>query len=99
MRSKKFFILIPIIFVAALPYAVMQLWNHIVMDLFAFKSINYLQALGLFVLCRILFGRFSWGPKHRMSPGARGFGEKWMHMNAAEREQMKTEWQKRKNSC
>ena len=45
--------------VAVLGGLVMVLWNAIVPDLFAgARSIDYLHALGLLVLSRILFGGF-----------------------------------------
>ena len=46
---------------ALLTYAVMLLWNNIVVDLFGLKSLSYFQALGLLILVRILTGNI--GPK------------------------------------
>jgi len=56
--------------VAVLGGLVMVLWNAIVPDLFAgARSIDYLHALGLLVLSRILFGGFKghggWHGGHR----------------------------------
>lgn len=51
----------PIIFLAvaaALSAVVMLLWNAIIPTVIGWSVINYWQALGLIVLCRILFGGF-----------------------------------------
>ena len=93
MRHKAKFILWPLLFlvaIAALSTVVMLLWNAIVPALFtSVPAINYLQALGLLVLCRILFGGF------RGHGGWRGHGHrhgherwaKWQAMTPEEREQ------------
>ncbi len=39
-------------------YAVMLLWNWLIPVLFGCKAIGFLQAVGLLVLSRILFGGF-----------------------------------------
>lgn len=38
--------------------AVMGLWNWLAPDLFGWHPINFVQAFGLLVLCRLLFGGF-----------------------------------------
>jgi hypothetical protein len=48
--------------------AVRYLWNHTVTDLFHLPAIGYLQAVGLLLLARLLFGGFGHGRHHR-----------WMH--------------------
>lgn len=69
---------------AALGGAVMCLWNAVMPGLFAgSQQIGYWRALGLLLLCRILFGGF------------RGYGgwqgrqhwQKWQAMTPEEREQ------------
>ena len=37
---------------------VLHLWNWVLPPLFGFREISFWQALGLLVLCRILFGGF-----------------------------------------
>lgn len=37
-------------------FVVMQLWNAVLPDLLAVRSISYWQAVGLLVLCRLLVG-------------------------------------------
>ena len=49
---------------------VMRLWNWLLPPLFGWHELTFWQALGLLVLCRILFGRI----------GGRGFGRSsWRH--------------------
>jgi len=73
--------------VAVLGGLVMVLWNAIVPDLFAgARSIDYLHALGLLVLSRILFGGFRghggwYGHRHWRHGG------RWSAMTPEEREQ------------
>jgi thiosulfate reductase cytochrome b subunit len=43
--------------VAAFGYAVMTLWNWLLPPLTGWHALGFPQALGLLVLCRILFGR------------------------------------------
>lgn len=57
-RCGKFFIL-AVVGVAALGWVVMTLWNWLMPALFAGgKEIDYLHAVGLLVLSKILFGGF-----------------------------------------
>ena len=72
--------------VAVLGGLVMVLWNAIVPDLFAgARSIDYLHALGLLVLSRILFGGFrghgGWHGHRHWRHGGR-----WSAMTPEERE-------------
>jgi hypothetical protein len=45
---------------------VMQLWNWLAPALFGWRHISFWQALGLLILCRILFGNFGCGSRGRM---------------------------------
>ncbi len=80
-----------VVFAVALSVAVMLLWNALMPTIFGLATLSYWQALGLFVLCRILFGRFGggfgrgknrehWHKQH--SP----FREKWNKMTPEEQE-------------
>jgi hypothetical protein len=70
---------------ATLGAVVMLLWNAIVPVLFTTAHpIDYPQALGLLVLCRILFGGFR---GHGGWHGRRHFA-KWQAMTPEEREQL-----------
>ena len=91
MRSKAKFLFRPILFllaVAAFGAIVMLLWNAVVPALFStIPAIDYLHALGLLILSRILFGGL------RGHGGWHGRGHmhrhwaKWQSMTPAEREQ------------
>ena len=50
------FVVLAVIGVAVAGLVVMALWNWLAPALFGWKSIGYLQALGILVLSRILFG-------------------------------------------
>jgi hypothetical protein len=77
--------------VAALGAVVMLLWNAVVPTLFGTAlPIDYLHALGLLVLSRILFGGF------RGHGGWHGHGRrhwaKWQAMTPEEREKLHQHW-------
>jgi hypothetical protein len=95
MRHRMKFLFRPLFFlvaVAALSGIVMLLWNAVVPTLFAtVPAIDYLHALGLLILSRILFGglrghggwRGHWhGNRHR-------HWQKWQSMTPEEREQFR----------
>jgi hypothetical protein len=50
-----FFLIFGIIFIAAISLVFMLLWNWLLPVLFGIKAIDYLQALGLLLLSKILF--------------------------------------------
>ena len=87
MKAKRF-ILFPLIGVAVLAVfstAVMLLWNFVVPGIFGLATINFWQALGLFLLTHILFGHF---PGRRGMPHGKGmnpFRAKWEKMTPEER--------------
>ena len=71
---------------AALGAVVMWLWNTVMPGLFAgSQQIDYWRALGLLVLCRILFGGFrgygGWQGRQRW--------QQWQAMTQEEREQLR----------
>jgi hypothetical protein len=78
------FAVLAVVAVAALAAVVMVLWNAIAPALFAgARSIDYLHALGLLVLSRILFGGFR---GHGGWHGHRHLA-RWQAMTPQEREQ------------
>jgi hypothetical protein len=92
---KKRFIFFPFLFAGFFLLAggaVMLLWNAILPDIVAAKTITYWQALGLLALCRILFGGFRGGNRRGGGPA---FREKWKNMSTEERSQFRAEWNKR----
>jgi hypothetical protein len=80
-------VLLGAIVIAAFGAIVMSLWNALLPQIFGITTINFWQALGLLVLCRMLFGSLGknqhlnriWGchknPIH----------EKWHNMTPEER--------------
>lgn len=97
MARKPFFILIPIGFFFAIGLAVMLLWNALIPDIIGLPVISYWQALGLFVLCRLLLGGFGFGGRGKPHFARQQFKEKWMNMTEEERAQLKERWRKRCN--
>ena len=71
-------------------WVAMSLWNWLLPGLFGWKVITFWQAVGLVILCRLLFGGMrgpgGGGPRwrHRMS-------ERWQHMTPEEREKFRQE--------
>ncbi len=65
-RGRWFIWGVPFIlfFIALASALVMLLWNSLLPEIFGFKAINYVQALGLLILAKILFGGFGRGPRH-----------------------------------
>lgn len=73
-----------------LGYATMYLWNWLMPYLFHLPEINFIMAIGLVVLSKILFGGFHgrggrWG-RHRY------WKAKWESMTPEEREKFKTDF-------
>lgn len=78
MRWKWIFI-VPLAILAITAFVViggqlvLHLWNWLLPPLFGFPQVTFWQALGLLVLCRILFGGFGWrgSGRSRMTPEER----------------------------
>jgi hypothetical protein len=97
MRRKWIFFVAPpavVLLVAIFGEVVMHLWNWLVPALFGWRMITFWQALGLLVLCRMLFGGFGHHGSHR-SRGRHGCGGRWERMTPEEREQFRKEFQGR----
>ena len=92
-RLKKLILIAPLailgmlIFVAIGGEVVMHLWNWLLPTLFGWHQITFWQALGLLVLCRILFGGF--GLRSGRSNVRRRMSERWEHMTPEERERFR----------
>ncbi|MFA7289580.1 MAG: hypothetical protein WC055_11955 [Melioribacteraceae bacterium] len=76
---------------------VMYLWNAILPPVLGVASINFLQAMGIFVLAKILFGGFPHGGSkrdsfHHSSIHSKEMREKWMNLTPEEREKMRESW-------
>lgn len=94
MRPPKR-ILIPFFILAALAifsFAVMWLWNAILSPVLEINTITFWQALGIFVLSKILFGFKPFGGPPRKF---RSRHSKWRNMSNEEREHFKEVWKRR----
>jgi hypothetical protein len=69
-------------------FVVMSLWNWLMPSLFGWRVINFWQALGLLLLCRILFGGFRGRPAGHMY-WRRRMIERWEQMTPEEREKFR----------
>lgn len=69
--------------------AVFFLWNWLIPSIFGLASISFWQAIGLLVLCKILFSGFGMHKLHhrRMHAQRNMFREKWLRMSPEEREE------------
>ena len=86
MKGAAAIVLIPA-FVAAVSFVVMLLWNALVPSLFAGPVLGFWQAVGLLVLCRILFGGFRGGRHPAWRHGA--WRDRWHRMTPEERERFR----------
>ena len=57
-QNRGVFSLFMLIGLAVIVAAIMLLWNYLIPSIIGWTTINYWQALGLFVLTRLLFGGF-----------------------------------------
>lgn len=92
--------LFPIYFIVAaltLGAVVMLLWNAIMPGLTGWAVLTFPKALGLLVLCRILFGGFKGRGGHGGPPWKRHaeWREKWNGLSDEERGEMRKRWQER----
>ena len=94
-KQILFFILVAAVAILVFGEVVMLLWNNVLAAVTSVHTITFVQALGILVLSKILFGGFrgGWGPrrhywKQRMT-------QKWNNMTPDEREKFKQEWQRR----
>jgi hypothetical protein len=88
LRIMKFAIF-GIAFFTLFTFVVMQLWNWLTPALFGWHAITFWQALGLLLLCKILFGGFRGGPGGRHWYWRRRMMERWEHMTPEEREKFR----------
>ena len=88
-----FFIAAAFLFTAV----VMGLWNAILPSVLGVKTISFVQALGILILSKILFGGFrgGWHGRGRYE-WKRQLKDKWEQMTPEEREKFNAEW---KNRC
>jgi hypothetical protein len=94
-RRVVLFVLFAAIAIFVFGGVVMLLWNNVLAQVTHVSTISFLQALGILLLAKILFGGFrgGWGPrryywKQRMR-------DKWNNMTPEDRDKFKQELQKR----
>jgi len=89
-RNRKKFFFIPFgiaALLAIVSYVVMLLWNNLLPEIINVKPISFWQAMGIFILCKILFG---FGKGNGGGPWARHrMAEKCRDMSPEERLQFK----------
>ena len=83
-------VLIGIVGVTAVGFIVMGLWNWLAPAVFGWRAITFWQALGMFLLIKILFGEFRGGPG-RHDRWRRRMRERWEAMTPEEREKLRQE--------
>ena len=102
MKQKFYkgrFIFIPFgvaAFLSLISYVVMLLWNNLLPGILHVGIITFWQAMGIFILCKILFGFGKGGP--RMGGGAwgrKGWEDKIKNMSPEERELFKEKMKQR----
>jgi hypothetical protein len=91
MKKKWIFFVAPpaiVILIAICGEVVMHIWNWLVPTMFGWHPITFWQALGLLVLCRILFGSFG-GHGPVRSRCQQPMGKRWERMTPEEREKFR----------
>lgn len=93
-RQGMRFLLFFVMALFALGALVMYLWNTILIEITSVKPISYPQAIGLLMLCRLLFGRMGQRPQAPFKPSTTD-KEKLLSLSEEERNQFKNQWRKR----
>jgi hypothetical protein len=99
-RKRLIFVIGPLAILAMVLFAfiggevVRWLWNWLLPPLFGWRLITFWQALGLLVLCRILFGGLGRHGVPRRSMGRRMI-ERWEGLTPEERERFRERWRQR----
>lgn len=99
-KRKIAFPFFPLMMIAGmllLGLAVQLLWNAIVPVVFHASRLGYWQAVGLLVLCRILFGNFRGRQTGCHDKRGAAWRQKWMSMSEEERARFKEKMRQRFN--
>ena len=98
---KKWIWLAPVAILGMVAFVVLGgeivrlLWNWLLPALFGWRQITFWQALGLLLLCRILFGGLGVRGSHRSGMRSRmrqRMAERWEQMTPEEREKARQRW-------
>jgi len=93
MRRVAGFIVLALFGIAVFSGIVMLLWNALMPAIFHLPAITWPQALGLLILCKILFGGFrGGGPRQHWKNKMK---QHWMKMSPEEKEKFRQEWMRR----
>ena len=98
MKRKWIFVGAPfalVVFVGIAGEVVMHLWNWLVPMLFGLRQVTFWQALGLLVLCRILFGGFGGHNHDRRGRLREKLYGRWEKLTPEERERLSQGWRGR----
>jgi hypothetical protein len=87
MRGLKFGVFAALA-VVVFGFVVMSLWNWLMPTLFGVRLISFWQALGVLILCKILFGGFRGRPGHPMH-WRRRMMDRWEQMTPEERQRFR----------
>ena len=95
-RVRRFVFFIPLFIagMALFSFIVMLLWNAILPDVLNVKSITFLQAIGILILSKFLFGFGGGGWRGRRRHYMQ---EKFTNLTPEEKEKFKEEWKDRCN--
>jgi hypothetical protein len=97
-RFPRFILFLLFIFVVLVPlgFIIMALWNSVLAVIFPIALINFWQALGIFLLSRILFGGFpgkpGWAGRRHNRREMEEMRNKWFNMSPEERQHFKQHW-------
>jgi hypothetical protein len=99
-RKLKLILIAPLailgifVFIAIGGEIVLQLWNWLLPPLFGWRQLTFWQALGILVLCRVLFGGLGSHGSGRSS-FRRRMEERCQHMTPEERERFRQRMRER----
>jgi hypothetical protein len=101
MTRKPIYALLYLAILLTLSGVLSFLWNALIPGALHLPSINYWQALGLLILCRVLFGGlyfFPWRSGWQGDNRQHLLKDKIANMTEDERGAFKQEWRKRSKS-
>lgn len=93
VRLLVLFIIVAPLAILVFGGIVMWLWNHALVPVLHVSTLTFWQALGILVLCKILFGSFGGG-----SGSGRYYQKEkmmWRNMTPEQKERFKEEWKDR----
>lgn len=86
-RNPFVFVVLWLVLAVAIGGIIMLLWNWLMPVIFGLPVLSLWQALGLFVLTRILFGSFGFGGRGMPGRGKNPVQDKWMKMTPEQRKE------------